>query len=68
MVMNRRNCIDMECSQEGNVSGVLYERRENVPLAQAVLEKCVAHVSGPGEDYNASQPNFEAVHVETIDA
>ena len=54
-------------SQKRNVGEILKERGENVTLSKPIFEKGVRHVTSAREDDRAGKPDFEAVHIKSVD-
>ena len=53
--------------QERYPADILDERRDEVTLAEAVLEEREADVTRAGEHDRAGEPDLETVHVEAVD-
>jgi hypothetical protein len=52
--------------QERNPCDVLKERRDKVAVAKSVFKYCVSNVAGTWENDGTGEPDFEAVHIESI--
>jgi len=57
-----------EEEEEWNPCAVLNQGGEETARTEAVFEERVADVTSAGEDDRASEPDFERMHVETVDA
>ena len=52
--------------QEWHIKKILECSREEIPFSEAIFENRKRYVSSTREDDDASQKNFETVHVECI--